>query len=430
MAHHTLRSGYDDLVTRLNRFPQGAPPSNLLYRILKMLFTEEEAARVALVPIRPFTAKEAAGRWKTGEAEARRILEGLCSRGMMVDIPGDGDPVYCLPPPMAGFFEFSMMRVGARPDQAVLAELFEEYITKGDEFMLSLFTEGTTQLGRTFVQEPMLPDFDPVTGEALHVLDYERATEVIRSAHTIGIGDCYCRHKKMHLGEACDAPLNICMTFNTSAHSLTKHGLARKVDAAECLDLLDQAYDFGLVQFGENVREGVNFICNCCGCCCEAMLAQRRFGLLHPVHTTNFLPEVLDSCNGCGKCVEACPVEAMTLVSANDPQQAKRKKARVDTEICLGCGVCVRACPQDSLALAKREKRVLTPLNTTHRSVMMAVERGCLQNLIWDNRLLFSHRALAAVFGVLLRLPPLKRAMASEQLGSRFFEYLIRRMKL
>ena len=82
------------------------------------------------------------------------------------------------------------------------------------------------------------------------------------------------------------------MTFNNTADSLIRHGLARRVDAAEGLDLLQQARDQRLVQFGENVRQRVNFICNCCGCCCEALIAARRFGHLHPVHTTNFLPEV------------------------------------------------------------------------------------------------------------------------------------------
>ena len=44
MAHATLRNSYQALSNRLNRFPQGAPPSELLFRILEVLFTKEEAA--------------------------------------------------------------------------------------------------------------------------------------------------------------------------------------------------------------------------------------------------------------------------------------------------------------------------------------------------------------------------------------------------
>ena len=55
----------------------------------------------------------------------------------------------------------------------------------------------------------------------------------------------------------------------------------------------------------------------------------------------------------------------------------------------------------------------------------MAIERGKLQNLIFDNRLLASHRAMAAVFGAILRLSPVKRAMAGEQMKSRYLVKLI-----
>jgi ferredoxin len=323
---------------------------------------------------------------------------------------------------MAGFFEFSMMRVRGDIDQKVLSELFYQYLNVEEDFIKALFTEGETRLGRAFVHEPALS-----AENALHVLDYERASEIIKRARHRGVSLCYCRHKMQHLDRACGAPLEICMTFNTTAASLIKHGHARSVDTTECLDLLQTAYGHGLVQFGENVRKSVNFICNCCGCCCEAMTAARRFAFLHPVHTTNFIPAVdRERCTGCGTCVEACPVEAMALASASDPHKPKMKKARVSEKLCLGCGVCVRACPAASLRLTSRPSRVITPVNSAHRVVLMAIERGVLQNLIFDNRVLWSHRALASLLGVILRLPPIKQALASRQIKSRYLETMLK----
>ena len=150
---------------------------------------------------------------------------------------------------------------------------------------------------------------------------------------------------------------------------------------------------------------------------------------MNPIHTTNFLPQVNeDSYNGCSKCVDVCPVEAMTLISANDPDKAKRKLAKVNEDICLGCGVCVRVCTRNSLSLKSRKKRIITPVNGAHRVVLMAIERGKLQNLIFDNQILWNHRALAALFGVILRLPPIKQIMASEQMKSRYLVHLIDRI--
>jgi len=422
MAHNTIKSSYSRLADRLNRYPQGAPTSDLLFKILKMLFKEKEADLVSLMPIKPFTAKKASRIWKMDLLNTQKVLDELAGRAILVDIEQNGESVYSLPPPMAGFFEFSLMRIREDIDQKILSELFFEYMNVEEDFIRDLFTQGQTRLGRTFIHEPVLSKEN-----ALYVLDYERATEIIKHATHRGVGICYCRHKMGHLGKACDAPQDICMTFNNTAASLIKHKFARSVETEECLDLLQVAYEHNLVQFGENVRESVNFICNCCGCCCEAMIAARRFAIFNPVHTTNFIPVVTESdCNGCGKCVAACPVEAMTLVSSNNPAKPKMKVAKLDENLCLGCGVCVRTCSKDTIHLKSRPGRVITPLNGTHRAVVMALERGKLQNLIFDNQVLWSHRAMAGVLGVILKLPPFKQVLATQQVKSRYLEALMK----
>lgn len=425
MAHHIHRTGYARLVERLNRFPQGAPPSPLLNRILRILFSEKEADLVSLLPIKPFTAARAAAIWKLSIGESETILTQLASKAMLLDVQETDRVLYVLPPPMAGFFEFSMMRVRDDIDQKALAELFYDYLNVEEGFVRELFTVGETQLGRVFVQERVIPDVP-----ALEVLDYERASAVIESASHRGISRCYCRHKMAHMNRACDAPQDICMTFNTSAASLIRHGHARKVDKSECLELLHSAYENRLVQFGENVRERVNFICNCCGCCCEALLAAQKFAFLHPVHTTNYLVATGEDCNGCGKCVDGCPVQAMALVNANNPLKPKARVARVIEDLCLGCGVCVRQCPDGKLTLKPRAQRVVTPFNSSHRVVAMAVERGKLHELIFDNKLLFSHRALGTLVGTILKLPPIKQALALKQVKSTYLESLIRKLKM
>jgi len=419
MSHLTSREGYTHLIERLNRFPLGAPPSQTLYEILSLLFTPKEAELVALLPIKPFKAEIAAQSWNVSVLEAHKMLDTLCSKALLIDIEQNGSSTYVLPPPMAGFFEFSLMRTGGNVDQKLISELFYQYLSVEEEFIKALFT-GETKPGRTFVNENALSPQN-----SLYVLDYERASHIIESSKFMGVGLCYCRHKKQHLGTACDAPLEICMTFGHTAHSLSKHGYTRLVEKSEGLELLEKAREYKLVQFGENAQSGVNFICNCCSCCCEALTAARRFAFLNPVETTNFLPEMGLACHGCSQCAQACPVEAISMVSAHDPQKPKRLKAMLDESRCLGCGVCVTACKDHVISLKERAKRIITPINSAHKTVMMAIERGKLQELIFDNHALWNHRAMAAILGVLLKLPPIKQIMASEQIKSRYFAKLL-----
>lgn len=56
---------------------------------------------------------------------------------------------------------------------------------------------------------------------------------------------------------------------------------------------------------------------------------------------------------------------------------------------------------------------------------MMAIERGKLQNLIFDNHALFSHRAMAAILGVILKLPVAKQILALNQIKTKYLGKLL-----
>lgn len=86
----------------------------------------------------------------------------------------------------------------------------------------------------------------------------------------------------------------------------------------------------------------------------------------------------------------------------------------------------MRNCPHGALLLKRRAQRVITPVNSVHRVVQMAIEKGRLADLVFDNQAFASHRAMAAVLSAVLRMPPLKQALAAKQFKSLYLERLIK----
>jgi ferredoxin/coenzyme F420-reducing hydrogenase delta subunit len=55
----------------------------------------------------------------------------------------------------------------------------------------------------------------------------------------------------------------------------------------------------------------------------------------------------LDHCNGCGRCVEDCPYEALQLVPRSDDLPYGVQVA-VDASKCVSCGICTGSCPSST----------------------------------------------------------------------------------
>ncbi len=407
MGHVTAKSFYD-LQKRLEKVPQGAPESEALFKILETLFTEEEADLVSKLPIRPITVKKAAKIWGKSVSGARKILNRLADKGLMMDIRFKNTQTYILAPTMAGFFEFSLMRTDGKFNRKVLSELYYQYINKDERFLHEIFGLNPA-IARPLIHEDTIQPKDQS-----FVLDYERATHAVKTASCVTVGTCYCRHKMEHKGKACDNPQEVCLSLNGVAKSLLRHGIAKEISKKEALEILDDCMKRGLVQIGDNVQENVGWICNCCSCCCEALLAYKRLGYVRL--STNFYADPGEDCTGCNICVKRCPVDAIKMKKDRDG----RLKAEVDMKRCIGCGVCSRFCPVKTMTMEKRDERAFVPKDSFERFVLSAIDRGKLQNLIFDDYHLWTNELFRRFLGIMLKLPPAKQLLANRQLRSRF----------
>jgi ferredoxin len=392
-------------------------------KILRLLYSPDEAQFARRIPGVPTSLDILSRRLDIPKDKLGEKLTEMARRGVILDLEYEGQSYFALPPVVIGLFEFTFMRTRDDMPMAELAHLFDEYMHQDDRFSHSVFT-GKTQIGRSLVHEEALPE-----GDHTEILDWERASSIVQSASAAAVGICQCRHKAVHLEKVCDKPQRACLTLNYAAESMSRSGIAQPITIAEAMQILEECKEAGLAQTGDNVQRKVTYICNCCGCCCGMIDAIKTYDIKNAIVSSNWIRAVdLSKCNGCGKCAKVCPVEAIDI-DEELVDGKKRRWAVCDDSLCLGCGVCYAVCKFGGLIMKPRERRVFTPETTFDRIVSMAIERGKLANILFEDRDRLSHRALGRVINVIEKSPPFKAAMAIRPLRSTFLNTMVKGAK-
>ena len=348
-----MKNVYQRLAEFLDTMPQRFPvntESGVELRVLKSIFSPDEAEMFMKLKPKPETALEIAARIAEDPAYLEQKLYDMSKKGLAFRVGRQGAYKYMASAFLVGIIEFQMNRM--------TPELIKEWEEFEPLLYQSTWLKGTTRDLRTI---PIGEAVDPNS----QIMPYENIEETIRNAKYVAISDCMCRRFTALKNNPCTHPMEVCFHFGGGCHYFVENGLARYISNEEALDIFNKGKESGLV-CQVSASQEVSALCMCCDCCCGPIRAVKACAKPADLVNSNFFAQVSDDeCTGCELCVERCPMDA---ISVDDV-------ARVNLDRCIGCGVCAMTCPVDAIRVYRKETDKAFVPEKSYFEAVMAIYR-------------------------------------------------------
>jgi Na+-translocating ferredoxin:NAD+ oxidoreductase subunit B len=350
----TSQDVYEDLAAHLDRLPAGFPrtPSGVEMRILKRLFTPEEALLAQSMTFKPETAQQVADRTGHDAAELGHRLEDMARKGLLFRLRKGEETRYMAAQFVVGIWEYHVNDLDPQ-----LIEDVNEYLP---HFFRRVDRPRTPQLRTIPIARALTPEQT--------IMPYDEVRKIITQQQKIVLAPCICRREHQMVGKGCDRPMEGCLVFGTGAAYYEDNRLGRVIDQEEALRVLQQAEEAGLVLQPSNAQKVEN-ICTCCGCCCQILKNLKRLPNPAEYVASNYYAVADEQqCIGCEVCLDRCQMGAISVEEGT---------ARIDRRYCIGCGLCVPTCDSQAIQLLVKqpEEQVTPPSRITETYMQIAKER-------------------------------------------------------
>ena len=219
---------YKKLARHLDELPGGYPEteSGVELRILKRLFTTEEAEMALHTALIPENSRVIARRAKMEAKEAEALLETMARKGLIYNITIPRKPnLYMAAQFVVGIWEYQVNRL----DKELIRDMNEYLPTFVD-----------LETWRKAPQLRTIPVTRSLDGSS-KILSYEKAEELVKNRSKIRVAPCICRREHTMVGEGCDKPEESCLVFGTGAYFYERRGIGRDITVDECLEILKKA---------------------------------------------------------------------------------------------------------------------------------------------------------------------------------------------